>query len=80
MSQVLGRPVVYRRTSVDDFVSVRRSQGASEQAVKDMSEALAAQDAGIYDADWVTAKIATTDFRTWCRDVLKPAVEANTMA
>jgi transposase len=75
MSQELGRPVGYRRVSVDDFASIRRLRGAAEQVVKDMTEALAAQDAGIYDADWATARVTATDFQTWCREVLKPAVE-----
>jgi hypothetical protein len=35
-----------------------------------------AQDHGIYDADWAAAKPASTDFRTWCREVLKPAAAA----
>lgn len=35
----------------------------------------AAQDAGIYDADWAIAEIGATDVRTWCREVLRPAAE-----
>jgi uncharacterized protein YbjT (DUF2867 family) len=73
ISQELGRPVAYRRLSPDDFASLLRSRGAGDQAVKDMTEAFAAQDHGIYDADWATAEPTPTDFRTWCREVLKPA-------
>lgn len=40
--------------------------------------AFAAQDHGIYDEDWATAKPTPTDFRAWCRDVRKPAVDART--
>lgn len=76
ISQELGRPVIYRRLSSDDFASLLRSRGASDQTVKDMTEAFAAQDHGIYDADWATAEPAPTDFRTWCREVLKPAAAA----
>jgi hypothetical protein len=36
----------------------------------------AAHDDGIYDADWAIAKLTATDFRTWCREVLKPAAGA----
>jgi hypothetical protein len=43
--------------------------------IQDVAEALAAQDASIYDTDWATATIAATDFRTWCRQVLKPACQ-----
>lgn len=80
ISQELGRSVEYRPVSLDAFASMRRRGGASEQAVRDMSEALTAQDAGIYDADWSTAKIALTSFRAWCREVLKPAVAADATA
>lgn len=76
MSQELGRPVTYRRMSLDDYGSLLRSQGVSDQSVKDITEAFAAQDHGIYDADWATAEPTPTDFRTWCREVLKPAADA----
>ncbi|WP_169981090.1 NAD(P)H-binding protein [Microbispora sp. H10836] len=72
----LGRPVAYRRVSMDDYASLLRARGADDQAIKDVTEAFAAQDHGIYDADWATAKPTSTDFRTWCREVLKPAADA----
>ncbi|MBP0455897.1 NmrA family NAD(P)-binding protein [Streptomyces montanisoli] len=72
----LGRPVAYRRMSMDDFASLLRSRGAGEQTVKDMTEMFAAQDDGIYDADWKTATLAPTDFRAWCGQVLRPAADA----
>jgi uncharacterized protein YbjT (DUF2867 family) len=78
ISQELGRPVTYRRMSMDDFASQLRSRGASDQAVKDRTDMFAAQDHGIYDADWATAKPTPTDFRTWCREVLKPAADSQT--
>jgi uncharacterized protein YbjT (DUF2867 family) len=73
ISEELGRPVTYRRMSMDDFASLLRSRGAGDQAVKDLTEAFAAQDHGIYDADRAAATPTSTDFRTWCREVLKPA-------
>ncbi|MEU8058685.1 NAD(P)H-binding protein [Microbispora bryophytorum] len=72
----LGRPVAYRRVSLDDYASLLRSRGAGDQAVKDLTEAFAAQDHGIYDADWAIATPTPTDFRTWCREVLTPAADA----
>lgn len=80
MSQELGHPVAYRRMALDDYASLLRSQGAAEQAVKDVTDAFAAQDHGIYDADWASAEPTATDFRTWCREVLKPAADAHTAA
>lgn len=68
MSQELGRPIRYRRTGMDDFAAIPRYCGPSDQAVQDVIDALAAQDAGIYDADWAIAKIAPTDFRTLVPD------------
>ncbi|GLY92504.1 NAD(P)H-binding protein [Actinoallomurus iriomotensis] len=76
ISEELERPVAYRRIAVDEYAATLRSRGAGDRMVKDLTEALAAQDGGIYDAVWATATIAPTDFRTWCREVLKPAAHA----
>ncbi|MFH9657036.1 NAD(P)H-binding protein [Streptomyces sp. NPDC017248] len=76
MTEELGRPVAYRRVSIEDYAALLRSRGAGDRAVRDVTEMLAAQDHGIYDADWAAAEPTPTDFRTWCRDVLKPAADA----
>ncbi|MFJ7146972.1 NAD(P)H-binding protein [Streptomyces sp. NPDC100445] len=76
ISEELGTPVAYRRTTLDEYAATLRSRGAGEQLVQDLTEMFAAQDGGIYDADWAVATIAATDFRTWCREVLKPALHA----
>jgi uncharacterized protein YbjT (DUF2867 family) len=76
ISEELGRPVAYRRMSVDDYASLLRARGAGDQTIKDVAEAFVAQDNNIYDADWAIAKPTATDFRTWCREVLKPALDA----
>ena len=73
MSDVLGRPVAYRQTSIEDSVSRMAARGASEQAIRDMTEMQVAQDDGLYDADWVAATPTATDFRTWFEEVLRPA-------
>ncbi|GAA1587389.1 MULTISPECIES: NAD(P)H-binding protein [Kribbella] len=75
LSEELGQPVAYRRVTMDEFAAVLRARGAHDQAVKDTVEMFAAQDSGIYEADWRTATISPTDFRTWCREVFRPAVE-----
>jgi uncharacterized protein YbjT (DUF2867 family) len=75
ISQELGRQVTYRRMTFEEFASMFRSLGASDQTVKDMTEMFTAQDHGVYDADWAHARPTATDFRTWCREVLKPAAD-----
>ncbi len=76
ISEELELPVAYRRITVDEYAATLRSRGAGDRMIKDMAETFTAQDDGIYDADWATAEIAATDFRTWCREVLKPAAHA----
>jgi hypothetical protein len=61
---------------VNEYAATLRSRGAGDRMVQDITEMSAAQDRGIYDADWAVAKIAATGFRTWCREVLKPAALA----
>ncbi len=65
MSDVLGRPVTYRRTSFEDSASRMAAHGASEQTIRDMTEMYVAQDDGLYEADWAAATPTVTDFRTW---------------
>ena len=65
MSAVLGRPVAYRQTSLEDLAAQMAARGSSEQAIRDVTEMHAAQDEGLYDADWAAATPTATDFRTW---------------
>jgi hypothetical protein len=76
ISDVLGPPVAYRQTSVEDFASNMARRGATEQTIRDMTEMVVAQDGGIYDADWAAATPSATNFRTWCEEVLNPAASA----
>ena len=41
--------------------------------VRDVIDAMIAVQDGIYDADQARAIPGPTDFRTWCREVLRPA-------
>ncbi len=72
MSEVLGRTVTFRQLSVTDVKSALTQSGASE-GVRDMIETIAAVSDGIYDADQARAIPGPTDFRAWCREVLRPA-------
>lgn len=76
MSDVLGRPVAYQQTSIEDFTAQMSEWGANDQTVREMTEMLVAQDEGLYEADWKAAIPTSTDFRTWCQQVLRPATNA----
>ena len=45
----------------------------TDRALRDVIETIAAVSDGIYDADQARAIPGATDFRTWCREVLRPA-------
>jgi len=74
IAEELGTPVEYRRMAMVDFERMLRGHGSSDQAVRDLIEMFASQDEGIYDDDWPKAQLAPTDFRTWCREALAPAM------
>lgn len=73
ISDELAFRVTYHRMPMDDLAASLRARGADDQSVKDVTGMFRAQDEGIYDADWARAEIGRTAFRTWCREVLRPA-------
>jgi uncharacterized protein YbjT (DUF2867 family) len=76
LSDVLGRNVAFRQLTLADVESALIQRGANEGFVRDMTEATIAANGGIYDADQVASTPGPTDFRTWCREVLRPAALA----
>ncbi|WNM33245.1 NAD(P)H-binding protein [Streptomyces sp. Li-HN-5-11] len=76
MSEVLRRPVQARLVGVADYKAALLGHGASEgwaQGLADMTRALDEQD--FYGAAAPsTPETAPTGFRTWCEEVLRPAV------
>lgn len=72
MSDVLGRPVAYHQTSHEESVLSMAARG-SQQMIRDMTEMYAAQNEGVYEADWAAATPTATDFRTWFAEALRPA-------
>ena len=76
ISGVLDRTVRFRQLTLADVASALAGRGASAGVVRDVTEMIAAGNAGVYDADQEVAQLGLTDFRTWCRDVLRPAVLA----
>jgi uncharacterized protein YbjT (DUF2867 family) len=73
MSEVLGRTVIFTQLSRADVESALTRRGASEGVVRDVIEMMIAVQDGIYDADQARATPGPTDFRTWCREILRPA-------
>ncbi len=77
MSEVLGFPVAYVRTSADSFKAQFLQRGTSESTAQAMVDMYTAKDAGL-DAfvSRTPANASPTTFREWCEQVLKPAVQA----
>jgi uncharacterized protein YbjT (DUF2867 family) len=77
MSEVLGRPIVFRQLALDAFKARLLSLGMSEpmaQAVTDMWDAYGK---GLDTLQKRTPESTTpTTFRQWCEEVLKPVVLA----
>ncbi|MDH6521591.1 uncharacterized protein YbjT (DUF2867 family) [Streptomyces sp. SAI-135] len=75
ISETLGRPVRYQQVPLADFRSRMVQHGASPSLARDMADMVNAQNNGIYDAE-THDPAAATDFRQWCQNVLKPAVQS----
>ncbi|MGW4384832.1 NAD(P)H-binding protein [Kitasatospora sp. NPDC004531] len=75
--EVLGRPVRYRQLTAARFRAVLAGAGLSETMAAATVEMLEAKNAGLDSAEPRTAASASpTAFRTWCAEVLRPAVAA----
>ncbi|MYQ44839.1 NAD(P)H-binding protein [Streptomyces sp. SID4985] len=74
ISETLGRTVRYQQVPLTDFRARMAQLGASPSLTQDMADMINAQNNGIYDAEPRDPATAT-DFRRWCQDVLKPAVQ-----
>jgi uncharacterized protein YbjT (DUF2867 family) len=74
ISDVLGRTVTYTQLNLSDVTAAMTQRGASEGVAHDMVEMITAQNAGIYNADQTAAIPMPTSFRTWCQEVLRPAL------
>ena len=76
MSEALGRPVSYRRRSLDDLAASLGGYGMGEAFVQGMVDMMRAKDAGLDAGVRRTPESSSrTTFRQWCEDVLRPAVQ-----
>ncbi|MER5617294.1 MULTISPECIES: NAD(P)H-binding protein [unclassified Streptomyces] len=77
ISEVIDRPVHYRRLRPDEFRAAMSAAGMSDAMVQGMVDMLLAKNRGLDTVGPRTPRSTTpTDFRSWCREVLVPAVSA----
>jgi len=76
LSEALERPVAYRQATLGEYGAQLASSGASPATVDALVLAAAAQSAGVYPP--LGDEVAGTPFRTWCLDVLAPAMARTT--
>ncbi len=77
MSEVLGRPVGYRREALDDMGARLAGYGIGAAFARGMVDMMRAKDEGLDDGVPRTAEHPSpTTFRQWCEEVLEPAVRA----
>lgn len=77
MSDVLERPIAFREVAIDAFKATLLQRGMSPAFADGYADMMQAKADGIDNAEARTADNTTpTNFRQWCEDVLKPAVEA----
>ncbi|NJA55858.1 NAD(P)H-binding protein [Streptomyces sp. NEAU-H3] len=77
MTEVLGRPVRYERQSEADLRAMLGGTGAGAAIVEGFVAMLRAKEAGLDAGVERTPETASpTSFRTWCEEVLEPAVRA----
>ncbi|MGW5352949.1 NmrA family NAD(P)-binding protein [Streptomyces sp. NPDC004031] len=78
MTEELGRPVAYRELPREDFVAAMTGHGMTRAWAEGIAGMTAAVDAGLYDAESYPDRAVTTPttFRQWCREVLRPALDA----
>ncbi|WP_031466802.1 NAD(P)H-binding protein [Sciscionella sediminilitoris] len=77
MSEVLGRPIRYQWESLEEFRTGMTDRGLSAAAINGYVDMMRAKNEGLDDGVTRTADTASpTSFRTWCEQVLEPAVRA----
>lgn len=77
MSEVLSRPIRFQSMTMQDMHDMTLGRGASKGMAQAMVEMLTAKNEGMDQlVDRPDPNPATTDFRTWCVEVLAPALKA----
>lgn len=77
MSEVLERPIRYRRQPLDALAEQLTAAGLGSAFVEGMVDMMRAKDDGLDDGVTRTRGLCSpTSFRQWCTEVLKPVVTA----
>ncbi|KAA9159598.1 NAD(P)H-binding protein [Amycolatopsis acidicola] len=77
MTEVLGKSVRYQQIPLADLRAGMLADGRSQAIAQGMADMSDAKDNGLDNGVARTPETSTpTSFRTWCEEVLKPAVEA----
>jgi uncharacterized protein YbjT (DUF2867 family) len=75
MTEVLGKPVRFEQTAVEDTKAGMLKNGASEAMAQGMVDMVTAKNNGLDNVEPRTPESSTpTSFRQWCEEVLRPAV------
>jgi uncharacterized protein YbjT (DUF2867 family) len=75
MSEVLARPVRFQQIPFEAYKATLTERGVSEAMAQGMVDMMVAKNEGLDNAEPRTPETTTpTTFRTWCEEVLKPAV------
>lgn len=77
MSEVLGKPIRFQEVSGSAYKASLMQHGSSEAFAQSLVDMFNEVGQGIYAAEPRTSETTTvTTFKTWCEDVLKPAMGA----
>lgn len=77
MSEVLERPIRFQQVDGPAYQATLTERGMTEAWARGLVDMAAAQNDGVYDAEWRALRTAApTGFRQWCAEVLRPAVLA----
>jgi uncharacterized protein YbjT (DUF2867 family) len=75
ISEVLGKPVRYQQISFEAYKAGFIERGMSGAMAQGMTDMAAAKNGGLDNAEPRTPEnTSPTTFRTWCEEVLRPAV------
>jgi len=75
MSEVLGKPIRYQQVPLNAFKSRLIESGMSEAFAQGYVDMMEAKNNGLDNAESRNPEFASpTSFRTWCEEILKPAV------